>query len=93
MNCILKFITFTLELKRRLWSASHPETVWLAVSFYRYVLCFAAPSYKTLRMPCCLVLLHGCCKESSRYFWKCHTVLRMRTYQVSKKSSKSLFFC
>ena len=27
MNCILKFITFTLEVKRRLWSASHPETV------------------------------------------------------------------
>ena len=25
---ILKFITFTLEVKRRLWSASHPETVW-----------------------------------------------------------------
>ena len=24
---ILKFITFTLEVKRRLWSASHPETV------------------------------------------------------------------
>ena len=27
MSCILKFITFTLEVKRRLWSASHPETV------------------------------------------------------------------
>ena len=25
---ILKFITFTLEVKCRLWSASHPETVW-----------------------------------------------------------------
>ena len=27
MSCILKFITFTLEIKRHLWSASHPETV------------------------------------------------------------------
>ena len=27
MSYILKFITFTLEVKRRLWSALHPEAV------------------------------------------------------------------
>ena len=27
MSCVLKFITFTLEVKRSLWSASHSQTV------------------------------------------------------------------